>query len=108
MKEKVVKLEDREYILRQFSIDDKINIRDYSLDTMGNVKLGTFQIKTLAASLKSWSYQTADGTLIPVSEANIRKHLDPSHFDILVAEAVALNELTPTEKKISYEPDVKR
>ncbi len=97
--DRIVKIDDKEYVLRKFGIGEKIAIRDSSLDAMGNVKLGTFQLKTLAASLVSWNYQDGNNNLVPPNEKNIVKFLNPDHFDQLVAAAVEVNNMTVAEKK---------
>lgn len=97
--DRIITIDDKEYILRKFGIGEKIAIRDNSLDAMGNVKLGTFQLKTLAASLKSWNYQDGNSNFVPPTEENILKFLNPDHFDQLVAAAVEVNNITIAEKK---------
>jgi hypothetical protein len=97
--DRIVKIDDKEYVLRKFGIGEKIRIKDGTMDAWGNVKLGTLQLRILAASLVSWNYHDANGNLIPPNEKNIVKFLHPDHFDELTEAAISLNEISLMEKK---------
>lgn len=99
MSDRVVNINGCQYILRKFGIEEKIEIRNNTLDAAGNFKLGTFQLKMLAASLVSWDVKDRNGKLIPPNEENIKRFLNPDHFDRLVAEAIELNSISDDEKK---------
>ncbi len=105
--DKIIKLDDKEYVLRKFGIAEKIAIKDSCMDALGNVKIGTMQLKMLASSLVSWNYTDNNGNMIPPTEKNIVKYMDPDHFDILTQEAISLNELSYAEKKTSSGRPVK-
>ena len=97
--DKIVKIDDKEYVLRKISIEDKIEIQNNTIDLNGNLKLGTMQLKMIVASLVSWNFTDASGNMIPPTEPNILKYLPLEHFDELASEAIKLNELLPMEKK---------
>jgi len=101
--DKIIKLDDKEYVLRKFGIAEKIAIKDSCVDALGNVKIGTMQLKMLASSLVSWNYTDNNGNMIPPSEKNILKYMNPDHFDRLSEEAISLNELNYAEKKTSLD-----
>ena len=61
------------------------------------------QLKMLASSLVSWNYTDNNGNMIPPSEKNILKYMNPDHFDRLSEEAISLNELNYAEKKTSLD-----
>ncbi len=97
--DRIIKLDDKEYVLRKFGIAEKIAIKDNCMDALGNIKIGTMQLKMLSASLISWNYTDSSGNIIPPTEKNILKFMNPDHFDRLTEEAINLNELSYTEKK---------
>ncbi|MDD5486108.1 MAG: hypothetical protein PHW65_00940 [Dehalococcoidales bacterium] len=102
MEDKIVKIDDKEYVLRKFGIEEKINIRDGIIDAFGNLRMGTFQFRVLVASLKSWNYTDSNGNAVAPTEANVKRFLDPNHFDRLVNAAVELNEISMLEKKTLF------
>jgi len=101
--DKIVMIDEKEYVLRKISIADKIEIQNNTVDISGNLKIGTMQLKMVVASLVSWNYTDMNGNMIPPTEQNILKHLPVDHFDKLAGEAIKLNELLQMEKKTLLE-----
>lgn len=102
--EKVITIDDITYVLRPFTTEKDILLKDISFDVdviTGKRKflVGTYQFYLVFFSVVSWNVKDKAGNPVPLNEINFKKYVPKSHLNKLAEICERLNYPTEEEKK---------